>query len=72
MEITEIGTLMGVLMIGFLFFGYYSRARVFYLGAGAINFFLATQFTSEPFLLIIFLMLGFVLVVFTFYGGADK
>jgi len=66
---TEFTAAFAILVIGFMFFGFKTKARIFYLAAAMINFLIAVTYTSEPLIMISLFGVGLTLLFFTFFGG---
>ena len=67
----DLNVALAILIIGFIFFAYKSQVRIFYLGASAINMFIAVTYIDYMELFLPFLGISIILFVVTFIGG-DK
>ena len=65
---TEFTAAFAILVIGFMFFGFKTQARIFYLAAAMIIFLIAITYT-EPMIMISLFGVGLTLLFFTFFGG---
>lgn len=71
--IQDIGIMISILIVGFLFFGAKTGARIFYLASGILTLFVGFAYIEESFMIFLS-MLGVSLTIFiyTFLGGSLK
>lgn len=71
--IEQFDILFGILIVGFLFFGLKSGARMFVFAAGVLSLFLGFAFLEQS-LMLFLAMLGvfMTITVYTFFGGNLK
>ena len=70
--IQNLDVFMGIVIIGFLFFGYVSKARIFYLASAVLLLFIAGTYVEYLQIFLPLLGVSMTLVVFTFLGGYEK
>ena len=67
--VEDVDIFFGILIVGFIFFGYVSKARIFYLAAASLLFFIAVSYVERLLIFIPLLGVAMTLVVFTFLGS---
>ena len=71
--IQEIDILLGILIIGFLFFGHITKALIFNLAAAILILFIGFAYIEVSFMIFLSMIgIFFTLLAYTFWGGISK